>query len=213
VDVTFNADGLVPAIVQDDRSGAVLMLGWMNREAFDKTRTTGQVHFYSRSRKALWRKGETSGHTLSLRELRVDCDQDAVLVLARPEGPTCHTGKTSCFFTPEGAAADDGPAGSVFHQTEQQLLQRLKGPADEKSYSQSLWRAGMAAIVEKIREEQQELSEALEHKGEPEVIHEAADLLFHVLVALRARNISLVRIEEELSRRLGKSGIEEKASR
>ncbi len=213
MDVSWNADGLAPAIVQDDRSGAVLMLGWMNAEALAKTTETGQVHFYSRSRKALWRKGETSGHTLAMRSMRIDCDKDAILIRARPAGPTCHTGTTSCFFTPDQGTADDGPPGSMLAEVERELIRRQHGPPDEKSYTQSLWKAGMQAILSKIAEEQIELANALLRQPDDAVIHEAADLLFHVLVGLRARNVSFDQIQEELGRRLGQSGIEEKSRR
>jgi phosphoribosyl-AMP cyclohydrolase len=94
----FDAGGLTPAIIQDDRSGQVLMIAWMNRQAFDLTLSTGQVHFWSRSRQALWRKGETSGNTLSVREVRIDCDEDALLIMVEAAGPACHTGKASCFY-------------------------------------------------------------------------------------------------------------------
>lgn len=96
--LTYDANGLIPAVVQDAESGAVLMLGWMNAEAVARTLESGQVHFWSRRRQALWRKGETSGHTLTVVEVRVDCDADALLIRARPAGPTCHTGHTSCFY-------------------------------------------------------------------------------------------------------------------
>src|SRR6185436_14786858 len=104
----YDERGLVPCIVQDAATGAVLMLAWMNAEALRLTRETGQVHFWSRSRGALWKKGETSGNTLAVAELRVDCDRDALLVRARPAGPACHTGATACFFTVDGGRTDDG---------------------------------------------------------------------------------------------------------
>jgi phosphoribosyl-AMP cyclohydrolase len=94
----FDTGGLTPAIIQDDRSGQVLMMAWMNRQAFDLTLSTGQVHFWSRSRQALWRKGETSGNTLSVREVRIDCDEDALLIMVEAAGPACHTGQASCFY-------------------------------------------------------------------------------------------------------------------
>jgi phosphoribosyl-ATP pyrophosphohydrolase/phosphoribosyl-AMP cyclohydrolase len=204
VDVKFQVDGLAPAVVQDARTGVVLMLGWMNAEALEKTQSTRQVHFYSRSRQKLWRKGETSGNTLTLHSLKIDCDSDTILVQAIPKGPTCHTGTTSCFAETTGGALE---------QVERQLIERQEGPPDTKSYSQSLWNAGMDAIAEKIREEEEELVEALGAGSAAQVTHEAADLLFHVLVGLRVRNVSLKDVQEELFRRLGMSGIEEKARR
>lgn len=220
-DLEWDERGLLPAVVQDARTGALLMLAWMNAEALELTRTTGLVHFYSRSRKKIWQKGETSGHSLHVREVRTDCDHDAIFVLAEPAGPTCHTGKPSCFFrvmdaSGDFAAEDQGPgsaAVAVLPRLEAVLRLRRDSASSEKSYTKSLLAAGFPRIVAKIAEEQAELTDELP-AGEPgAVVHEAADLLFHVMVGLMARDIPMDEVWRELGRRFGVSGHDEKASR
>ncbi|MBI4510372.1 MAG: bifunctional phosphoribosyl-AMP cyclohydrolase/phosphoribosyl-ATP diphosphatase HisIE [Deltaproteobacteria bacterium] len=209
--------GLVPAVAQDAITGAVLMVAWMNREALELTVATREAHFFSRSRGALWRKGETSGHTLSVREIRTDCDSDTVLLLVDPAGPTCHTGKTSCFYrkVQQGEAQDDGPPGvasSVLERVYRLILMRKSSTA-AASYTKSLLDGGFPKILSKIAEEQEELAAELP-TGEPKaIVHEATDLVFHVLVGLAARDIALADVFAELARRLGTSGHVEKASR
>ena len=212
---TYDERGLVPCIVQDATTGTVLMLAWMNAEALQRTRETGEVHFWSRSRQALWKKGETSGNTLALVELRLDCDGDTVLVRARPAGPTCHTGATSCFFHRDAGgddALDDGPPPPILHRLEQVIAARRASTAD-KSYTKSLLDAGMPKILAKIAEEHGELAAELPAGPDAKVIHETADLLFHVMVGLAARDIPLDAIFAELARRFGTSGHVEKARR
>ena len=216
---TYDDRGLVPCIVQDATSGMVLMLAWMNAEALRLTRETGTVHFWSRSRQALWKKGETSGNTLALVELRLDCDLDAVLVRAHPAGPTCHTGATSCFFHRDGGTADapddvvdDGPAATILHRLET-IIEERRGSTAAKSYTKSLLDAGMPKILAKIAEEHGELAAELPAGDDAKVIHEAADLVFHVLVGLAARRISIDAVLAELARRFGTSGHVEKARR
>jgi phosphoribosyl-ATP pyrophosphohydrolase/phosphoribosyl-AMP cyclohydrolase len=204
VEPTFDEHGLVPAIVQDATTGAVLMLAWMNAEALRLTRETGVVHFWSRSRKALWKKGETSGNTLALVDLRLDCDGDAILVRANPAGPTCHTGTRTCW-------GDDVPA-SIVDQLARTLEARRDSTA-EKSYTKSLLDKGMPKILEKIAEESGELAAELPDGDEAKVVHETADLIFHVMVGLTARRIPVERVLAELARRFGTSGHTEKASR
>lgn len=202
----FDEHGLVPAIVQDATTGAVLMLAWMNAEALRLTRETGVVHFWSRSRQQLWKKGETSGNTLALVELRLDCDADALLVRARPAGPTCHTGTRTCW-------GDDVPAG-ILDQLARTIEQRRDSAVGEdKSYTKSLLTKGMPKILEKIAEESGELAAELPDGDEAKVVHETADLLFHVMVGLAARRIPVERVLGELARRFGTSGHVEKASR
>jgi phosphoribosyl-ATP pyrophosphohydrolase/phosphoribosyl-AMP cyclohydrolase len=214
--------GLLPAVVQDAASGTVLMVAWMNAEALARTRTTGEVHFWSRSRKALWKKGETSGNVLRLVELRIDCDGDTLLVRAKPAGPACHTGKTSCFFRPLDtsgipAGEDDGvppvQGAAIVDRLEQVLISRRDSSSGEKSYTRSLIDAGFGKIVEKIAEEQEELAEELADGAEDDVVHETADLLFHVMVGLAARRVPVERVWAELGRRFGIGGLAEKASR
>lgn len=232
--LAWDERGLLPAVVQDARTGVLLMLAWMNAEALERTRTTGRVHFYSRSRRSLWMKGETSGNVLRVRELRADCDSDAILVLAEPAGPTCHTGRTSCFFRvmdapgdgPEDAdghgtvTVDNGPAGppvAVLPCLEAVLRARRDQPpgADggHKSYTRSLLDGGFAKILGKIAEEHQELADELPAGAREDVVHETADLLFHVMVGLVARDIPLDEVWHELARRFGIGGHVEKAAR
>ena len=204
VEPRFDEQGLVPAIVQDATTGAVLMLAWMNAEALRLTRETGIVTFWSRSRKQLWKKGETSGNTLALVDLRLDCDSDAILVRAHPAGPTCHTGTRTCW-------GDDVPA-SIVDQLARTLEARRDSTA-EKSYTKSLLDKGMPKILEKIAEEHGELAAELPGGDEAKVVHETADLIFHVMVGLTARRIPVERVLAELARRFGTSGHTEKASR
>jgi phosphoribosyl-ATP pyrophosphohydrolase/phosphoribosyl-AMP cyclohydrolase len=210
----FDERGLVPCIVQDSERGTVLMLAWMNAEALRLTRETGVVHFWSRSRQALWKKGETSGNTLALVELRIDCDLDAILVRAKPAGPTCHTGATSCFFHRDDNPDDDGvPAVGVLEQLDRTLQARRDSATGEKSYTRSLLDKGMPKILGKIAEEHRELAVELDGGPDDKVVYEAADLIFHVMVGLTARGIPIDRVLGELARRFGTSGHAEKASR
>jgi phosphoribosyl-ATP pyrophosphohydrolase/phosphoribosyl-AMP cyclohydrolase len=200
----YDDRGLVPCIVQDATTGAVLMLAWMNAEALRLTRETGEVHFWSRSRQQMWKKGETSGNTLAVVDIALDCDADTVLVRARPAGPVCHTGTQTCF--------GDAPVATILDALEQTLAARRDSTA-EKSYTKSLLEAGMPKILAKIAEEHGELAAELPAGDDAQVIHETADLIFHVMVALTARKIPLARVYAELARRFGTSGHTEKASR
>jgi len=215
----YDERGLVPCIVQDATTGTVLMLAWMNADALRATRQTGFAHFWSRSRRALWKKGETSGNTLAVIELRLDCDLDSVLIRARPAGPTCHTGATSCFFHRDAAAGeveddatDDGPALPILLRLARLIDARRDSTAD-KSYTKSLLDAGMPKILAKIAEEHGELADELPAGDDAKVIHETADLVFHVLVGLAARRIPIEAVFAELTRRFGTSGHVEKARR
>lgn len=216
IEPAYDDRGLVPCIVQDAGAGTVLMLAWMNAEALRLTRETGTVHFWSRSRQALWKKGETSGHTLAVVELRVDCDLDAVLVRATPAGPTCHTGATSCFFHRDAGddalAIDDGPELPILPRLAA-LIDARRDATAEKSYTKSLLDAGMPKILAKIAEEHGELAAELPAGDDAKVIHETADLLFHVMVGLGARRIPIQAVLGELARRFGTSGHVEKARR
>jgi phosphoribosyl-ATP pyrophosphohydrolase/phosphoribosyl-AMP cyclohydrolase len=217
--VTFDGAGLVPVIAQDARSGVIRMVAWANREALSSTLTTGAAHFWSRSRKALWRKGESSGHTLAVREIRIDCDGDAVLYLVDAEGPSCHTGATSCFFRrvdADGAlATDDGPPEAPAQMLPRvaEVIATRRRERPEKSYVVSLLDAGLPKINAKIEEEARELAEALPEGDAAHTAHEAADLFFHALVGLEAAGVPLDAVFGELRRRFGVSGIDEKAGR
>ena len=217
VEPSYDERGLVPCVVQDADAGTVLMVAWMNAEAMRLTRETRVVHFWSRSRKALWKKGESSGNTLAVIDIRLDCDRDTVLVRARPAGPTCHTGTTACFFRKEDGTDDDGvPATQgavILPQLERILAARRDAATPEKSYTRSLLDAGMPKILAKIEEEHGEFATELPAGEAAKVVHETADLLFHVMVGLTARKIPIERVFAELARRFGTSGHVEKASR
>lgn len=221
-----NQDGLVAAIIVHADDGRVLMLGYQNREALAATLATGKVTFFSRSKQRLWQKGESSGHVLELRSLRVDCDGDALLIAASPRGPTCHTGTSSCFFKPVEllpsdavalAETDDGPARRTIDSLWQTICERKIGRGmtnvEGKSYVRSLLDAGVAKIDEKLREEAAELGAALREESDERVVSEAADLLFHALVGLASRDLTPADVADVLRRRHGLSGIDEKAGR
>ena len=210
----YDDRGLVPCVVQDADRGTVLMVAWMNAEALRLTRETGEVHFWSRSRGALWKKGETSGNTLALVELRIDCDGDTLLARVRPAGPACHTGKPTCFFRRDDATEDDGvPPITILDRLDQLLAARRDSATADKSYTKSLLDAGMPKILAKLAEEHDELAAELPSGDDAKVIHEASDLLFHMMVGLTARRIPFDRVLEELARRFGTSGHVEKAAR
>jgi len=221
-----DAAGLVTAVVQHADSGQVLMVGYMNAEALHATLRTAKVTFFSRSRQELWEKGKTSGNTLSLVDMRVDCDADALLVAARPAGPTCHTGTTSCFFrrvAGEDATAlprDDGPAAGpgvaferVFEVIEDRKAGRGMTNREGKSYVRSLLDAGANKIARKIDEEAGELNGAIASESDERVASEAADLFFHAMVGLAHRGLDLRAVAEVFEARFGVSGIDEKRSR
>ncbi len=186
--------GLVPAIVQDADTGKVLMLGYMNEEAYKKTLKEGKVTFYSRSRQQLWTKGETSGNFLYLEEILIDCDGDTLLVKARPAGPVCHTGSDTCFD-------EQNSANALFlHYLQHVIEERKTAPAD-KSYTRSLFDKGINKIAQKVGEEAVEL--VIEAKDENDDLfkNEAADLLYHFLVLLEVKDIKLSEVIEVLKER------------
>ena len=176
-------EGLCPAVVQDADTARVLMLGYMNREAFEKTLELGRVTFYSRSKERLWTKGETSGHHLELVSVDRDCDADAILVLARPAGPTCHLGRTSCF---EG----HGAPGAVLGELDRVIGQRAEAEP-ESSYTAKLLAEGPAGIARKLGEESVETVLAAVGESDDRLSEEAADLFYHLLVLMRSRGLGL----------------------
>ena len=196
----FDRLELVPAIVQDARSGRVLMLGYMNEEAYRRTLAEGEVWFWSRSRSQLWRKGETSGNVLRLRSLRIDCDGDTVLVQADPAGPTCHTNAVSCFFT--SARESDGPpptpevAAELFATIKQRLAERPEG-----SYIAKLAERGVERMAQKVGEEATEVVIAGVTANRETLISETADLWFHTLVLLAESGLTPDDIWAELAQR------------
>jgi phosphoribosyl-ATP pyrophosphohydrolase/phosphoribosyl-AMP cyclohydrolase len=186
-------DGLLPAVVQDRRTGRVLMLGYMNAEALAATHHTGLVTFFSRSRQKLWTKGETSGHALRLHAIRLDCDADALLVEAEPQGAVCHTGADTCW------GQSNVPA-SFLHRLEDIIESRLDLPP-ETSYTARLTARGLAKMAQKVGEEAVETVIAALADDREHLLEESADLLFHLLVLLKAKGVRLEEVEDVLERR------------
>ena len=211
--LTTDAAGLVTAVVQDHVDGQVLMVGHMNADALAATLRSGRVTFWSRSRACLWEKGESSGHTLGLRGLAVDCDRDALLVHAEARGPTCHTGARSCFFTPVLGTSSPTVLSRLFVEVCERRASRGVTSATGKSYVRSLMDGGVPAIAAKLHEEAGELVEALSGDDAEHVAREAADLLFHALVGLAHREVGLADVLAVLAARMGRSGVDEKAAR
>lgn len=187
-------DGLMPAVVQDAGTGRVLMLGYMNAEALERTRATGHVTFFSRSKQRLWTKGETSGHSLELVRLRADCDGDTLLVEAVPHGPTCHLGTDTCF------GDDFAPPAGFLAQLERIVAAR-RGTDPEASYTARLLDRGVKRCAQKVGEEGVEVALAAAAGDTDEIVGESADLLYHVLVVLAACDVSLEEVLAELQRR------------
>ena len=192
-------DGLLPVIVQDAGNGRVLMLGYMNEEALAKTLSEGRVVFFSRSRQRLWLKGETSGNYLDLVEVSSDCDNDALLLLATPRGPTCHKGSDSCFAD---ASETKSLNLSFLCQLEETIQQRIAEKPDG-SYTARLFAQGPSRIAQKVGEEGLETALATVTRDDQGVLSEAADLVYHLLLLLKSRNLSLRRVVEELQSRHG----------
>jgi phosphoribosyl-ATP pyrophosphohydrolase/phosphoribosyl-AMP cyclohydrolase len=197
-DLTYDERGLVPAVIQAAETGEVLMVAWMDREAVRSTLTSGLTHFWSRSRQAPWRKGETSGHTQHVQGVYADCDADTLLVQVHQEGVACHTGARSCFFnTLQGGA----PAASMLERIERIVLDRKASPPGG-SYVAALLAKGEAAVCRKIGEEAVEVvTAALGGEGDARLVEEVADLWFHTLVLLGERGIPLRDVMDELARR------------
>ncbi len=211
-DLAFDGAGLVTVVVQSRFGGEVRMVAHANREAVELTLSTGLAHFFSRSRQSLWKKGESSGNTLAVAEVWVDCDRDALIYLADARGPSCHTGERTCFFE-RLAGATEGHAGPTLFRLGRTLEARRDAGSEEKSYTRKLLNAGPPKIADKVREEASELAVALTEESDERVVSEAADVLYHVMVGLLARGLTLEDVERELARRFGTSGIDEKASR
>jgi phosphoribosyl-AMP cyclohydrolase / phosphoribosyl-ATP pyrophosphohydrolase len=192
-EVRFDERGLVPCVIQDWASGEVLTLAYMNAQALERTRATGELHLWSRSRQELWHKGATSGNTQAVRALRVDCDADAVLALVEPAGPACHTGERTCFH----AGQLEPPAlHEALPGLERTLADRAARPA-AGSYTAALL-ADPPHIGEKVREEAEEVARAAREESDERVAEEAADVLYHLAVLLRSRGLALTDAEEVL---------------
>ncbi len=193
IDFEKSPEGLIPVIVQDAQTQKVLMLGYMNRESFDKTNETGKVTFFSRSRQTLWVKGETSGNFLKVREILIDCDDDTILIKANPTGAVCHTGADTCF--------NEKNAAENFLFELEKIIQSRKANPNENSYTSKLFQSGLNKIAQKVGEEAVEL--IIEAKDDNSELFkaEAADLLFHFLILLSAKNLELIDILDTLKQR------------
>lgn len=194
IDFSKNADGLVPAIIQDSVTKNVLMLAYMNQEAFDKTNETGLVTFYSRSRKSLWTKGETSGNFLKLKDIKVDCDNDTLLIQVEPVGPACHTGAATCF-------EDKNGSGVEFFKYLQTVIQDRKANPSEGSYTNKLFAKGINKVAQKVGEEAVELVIEAKDDNRELFLGEAADLMYHYIVLLTAKGETLEDVAEVLRKR------------
>ena len=205
-ELKWDAQGLIPAVAQETVTGEVLMVAWMDHQALAKTLETGLAHYWSRSRRALWRKGETSGHEQHVDGVYADCDGDTLLVQVHQEGVACHTGARTCFFTrlEGGEAPALSGAGPAMLEVLERVLQSRKVERPEGSYTAGLFARGETQICRKIGEEATEVvTAALGGEGDPRVISEVADLWFHTMVLLAARGIPLRRVFEELAARHG----------
>ncbi|WP_116812683.1 bifunctional phosphoribosyl-AMP cyclohydrolase/phosphoribosyl-ATP diphosphatase HisIE [Steroidobacter cummioxidans] len=190
-------DGLLPAVVQDATTGKVLMLGYMNREALRKTLGERRVTFYSRSKQRLWTKGETSSNFLHLVDAAIDCDNDTLLILAHPDGPTCHNGTASCFGDEIGTTA----TRLAFLSRLESVIEKRVSERPEGSYTARLWADGPTRMAQKVGEEGVEVALAAVTQTDDKLVGEAADLLFHLTLLLKSRQLSLGHVVAELERR------------
>ena len=212
-------DGLIPVITQDNTTSEVLMLAYMNKEAVQLTLNTSYAHYFSRSKQRIWKKGESSGHTQAIKSIMMDCDNDTLLLKVDQEGVACHTGRKSCFFTDVSSGNTtsevevDTTASYGVIESLYQTIQAKKNDDPLKSYTAKLLQGKQNSMLKKIVEEAGEFTFAVKDNDIEEIIYEGADLMYHCLVAMASQNVSPDRIKQELSRRFGLSGIEEKNSR
>lgn len=211
---------LIPTIVQEAHSGEVLMLAYMNKEAFELTQKTGFAHYFSRSRQKIWKKGESSGNVQKVVKMLLDCDSDALLLQVHQEGPACHTGRKSCFYKDVASAEIVSEPIKNPDEMYEDVVDRLYHIIQEKkeadpahSWTATLFQKGENTILKKVAEEAAEFCFAVKDNNKEQIIYECADLVYHTLVALAYKDISPELIRSELKRRFGKSGIEEKRSR
>lgn len=212
-------NNLIPVITQDSTTNEVLMLAYMNQEALELTIKTGFAHYFSRSKQRIWKKGESSDHTQEIVDILIDCDNDTLLLKVNQKGVACHTGRKSCFFTKletneevSKVEIDTTSAYGVI-DTLYHVIQDRKNDDPTKSYTAKLIQGKENSMLKKIVEEAGEFTFAIKDNDTEEIIYEAADITYHVLVALASKNISPDRVKQELARRFGISGIEEKNSR
>lgn len=196
----FSKGGIIPAIVQDSETGRVLMLAYMNHEALIKTIETGYTWFYSRSRNKLWNKGETSGNKQRVQDMALDCDKDTLLVKVKPQGPACHTGRESCFFNDLNLNYENLEPADMFSYLEKIIKERLE-KRPEASYVVKLNDKGENNVLKKLGEESAELIMAVKEKNNQEIVHEAADLIFHLLISLERTDVCLDDVILELKKR------------
>lgn len=215
----FDENALLPVVAQDQLTGEVRMVAYANEAAIRHTLESGRATFFSRSRSELWVKGLTSGNVMDVSSVLVDCDADCVIYLVRPHGPSCHTGAPTCFFrrlalddTKLAVRDDEVPASTLLARLEA-VLEARRSSSAAKSYTKSLFDGGSTKIGEKLREEADELSRAIAGEPDERVTSEAADVLFHVMVALKSRGLSITEVLRELERRSGTSGHDEKRGR
>ncbi len=212
-------DGLVPVITQDNTSNEVLMLAYMDKEAIQLTLDTSYAHYFSRSKQRIWKKGESSGHTQKVKSISIDCDNDTILLKVDQEGVACHTGRKSCFFTnlqtgdTTSEIEVDTTATYGVIESLYQTIQSRKNDTSNRSYTAKLLQGKENSMLKKIVEEAGEFTFAFKDDNKEELVYESADLMYHCLVALAAKNISPDQVKQELARRFGLSGIEEKNSR
>ena len=192
---------LLPAVVQDAESGQVLMLAYMNEEAYRLTVETGQAHFWSRSRGELWRKGSSSGNTQQVIEIRLDCDEDSILLKVKPAGPACHTGAVSCFFRPVATLETSLARPAFSMQGLFEVICRRRDQPSASSYTTALFEKGEDEILKKVGEEAIEVILASKGQGKPRLVEELADLTYHALVLLAQQGLSPDDVVDELARR------------
>lgn len=197
--IRWDERGLAPAVVQDDLTGQVLMLAYMNREALTKTMETKEVHFWSRSRQSMWRKGETSGNVLSLTAIHVDCDTDSLLIFVDPAGPACHTGTKTCFFRRLDGETDS--EAQPFRCRLFSLLRQRKLNPQPGSYTSQLLQAGEARLLQKLGEEAVETIVAAQAESAGRMVEEAADLMYHLILLLVSRDMPCDVVDRELRKR------------
>ena len=217
--IDWNKTPLIPAIAQDHENNEILMLAYMNEEAYTLTLSTGYAHYFSRSKQRIWKKGESSKHTQEVKDMLLDCDGDTLILKIHQNGVACHTGTKSCFFTSVmqekrvleqeiNTEALYGVVDTLYHT----ILERKNASKEEKSWTKKLL-DDKALMLSKIREETDEVCVAIDEESDEQVIYESADLLYHTLVGLGYRNISPDRVKQELASRFGMSGIREKEGR
>lgn len=195
LNMDFNkfSDGLMPAIIQDEETGKVLMLGYMNLEAFNTTMSSGKICFFSRSKGRLWTKGEESGNFLNLKSYALDCDQDALLFKVKPGGPVCHTGSDTCW--------DEVNVSEDFLAHLEGIIELRKNSDDENSYIRSLFKKGLNKIAQKVGEEAVEVVIEAKDNDDDKFLNESADLLFHYLLLLNSKGFNLAQVKEILKQR------------